>query len=68
MKKKDRESLQALSIEELEKKVQDFRREYSLVKLQKQRGKVKNLRSLSTLRKAQAMALTWLTQKKQENA
>ncbi|RLD15535.1 MAG: 50S ribosomal protein L29 [Caldiserica bacterium] len=68
MKRKEFEALKELTFEELHVKLKDLRERFFNLKIEYERGQLKNYKSMKELKKDIARILTLMNLKRRENA
>lgn len=66
MKRNEKKELRDKTIEDLKKTIGEYRRDFFNARMEKEKGALKNTRSLTNMRKKIAIALTLLHQKQKE--
>lgn len=66
MKRNEKKEIADKTIEDLKKTIGEYRKEFFDIRMEKEKGQLKNTRSMTNMRKKIAIALTMLNQKQKE--
>lgn len=67
MKRNEKKELRDKTTEDLKKTIAEYRKEFFDIRMEKEKGQLKNTRNMTNMRKKIAIALTILNQKQKED-
>lgn len=66
MKRNEKKEMMDKTVEDLRKTIEEYRKEFFSLRMEKEKGQLKNTRSMTNIRKKIAICLTMLNQKLKE--